>query len=379
MMKARFFSTVLTAGAALAMLAASAAPPIMAASTAQGTNPPEAKLSKNVSVFASGLNNPRGLKFGPDGMLYVAEGGTGGDTGTPASDCTQVPPPIGPYTGSPNGSRISRIGKDGKVKTVAQNLPSSQTSKNSGGLTSGVADIAFIGNVLYALINGAGCSHGLKGTSNAIIKVNKDGSTTQVVDLSAYYMAHPTKTNNPGDFEPDGTPYSMIQVKDALYVVEPNHGSLEKIMPNGQITRVLDISESQGHSVPTVIAYHDDFYIGNLLVFPVPVGAAGILQISPDGKIKHRTPGLTTVLGVAFDKKGQLYALETTTVNNQPPVPGTGKVVRVKSDSGELEEVATGLTFPTGMTFGPDGMLYVSNYGFGFPPGKGEIVRIKVQ
>src|SRR3982750_3866924 len=38
-------------------------------------------------VFATGLNNPRGLKFGPDGNLYVAEAGIGG---TDSTECTQV-------------------------------------------------------------------------------------------------------------------------------------------------------------------------------------------------------------------------------------------------------------------------------------------------
>jgi len=33
---------------------------------------------------------------------------------------------------------------------------------------------------------------------------------------------------------------------------------------------------------------------------------------------------------------------------------------------------------PTGMTVGPDGALYVLNFGFGFPPGAGPVVRITI-
>ena len=54
-----------------------------------------------VSVFAGGFNNPRGLKFGPDGFLYVAEGGAAGDLST-VGVCEQAAgPPAGPgpYTG----------------------------------------------------------------------------------------------------------------------------------------------------------------------------------------------------------------------------------------------------------------------------------------
>jgi hypothetical protein len=333
----------------------------------------------SVSVYATGFNNPRGLKFGPDGMLYVAEAGVAGSNST-VGKCEQVPAPVGPYTGSARGGRISRVDSNGNRTTVTDRLPASKANPAVGGDPEGVADVAFIGNTLYALVAGGGCSHGVLNGPNGIYRITATGAPVLIADLGAFQKTHPVAHPEPGDFEPEGTWYSLVAAGQTLYALEPNHGELDKISMTGSVSRVVDLSASQGHIVPTAMAYHGGaFYVGNLDTFPIAPGSSKILLITRAGTVSTIVTGLTTVLGVAFDDVGRMYVLENTTTAGFPS-PGRGDVVRIVG--GKRQVIASGLNLPTGMTFGPDGALYVSVWGFGMPPslpnGPGQVLRIRL-
>jgi hypothetical protein len=158
---------------------------------------------------------------------------------------------------------------------------------------------------------------------------------------------------------------------------------------------MIDISASEGHIVPTSIAeQHGFFYVGNLNLFPIDPQWARVLTISTvneypgdvalgfgqDYSNRHHIvdskAGFTTVVAVTFSPvDGLLYVLELSDAPGDP-TPGAGKVVRVLRN-GQIEDVITGLAVPTGMTFSPNGQLYISNLGAA-PGAAGQILRFNV-
>jgi hypothetical protein len=367
----------LTAAVLLAGATAGAAAPL---------TPADAK------VYATGLEGPRGIRFGADGFLYVAEAGLGGSHST-GKACQQVPTPVGPYTGGMT-ARISKVSTSGKVTTVASGFPSAQDAM---GDLIGVADVAFMNGTLYAVVAGGGCSHGNPTSPTGIAKVNTaTGKWTLIANIGAYLKSHPAAFESADDFEPDGTLYSLISVNNLLYTVEPNHGQVFSVTAGGGVSQLVDISASEGHVVPTSIAALDgNFYVGNLDLFPIDPQWARVMTIAKDGfdnpapgfgtparnyRVASSKAGFTTVVAVDFGPDGLLYVLELSAAAGFP-TPGEGMVVRVKH-SGEIETVISGLVVPTGMTFGPDNRLYVSNFGAipagALPPGSGQILQFDV-
>jgi hypothetical protein len=344
-------------------------------------------------VIASGLDNPRGLAFSPEGRLYVAEAGRGGNGACIlAGDGQQAC-----YGETGAVTRIDPFDDD-PPRRVVTGLPSIAPAGGFG--ASGPVDIDFLGGGNAQLVMGLGAvgsaRAGLGGKAlllGRVLQLREGGRWKVGADIAAFEEA-----NNPVPPTADSNPYGVAALPSRRVVADAGANALFEARANGDISTLAVFPARQVpappflglppgatipmQAVPTCVVEGPDgsLYVGQLTGFPFPVGAANVYRVPPEGGSPEVAySGFTNIVDIAFDGDGALYVLQ---IGNGfagpggPPLKAPGQLIRVDAD-GTRTVVYSNLFYPGGLAIGPDGAAYVTN--FGIVPGGGQVLRINLR
>jgi len=347
--------------------------------------------AEELEVVADGLSNPRGMTFGPDGRLYVAEAGKGG-----FGACITSPEGPGEQCVGATGA-ITRINvRSGRSRQIVRRLPSlaeqaETTGDPDGDNATGPHDISFDGHRAYFTVGLAAdpavrAQLGPSGPRFAgLYRIGRHGKVTRVADLGAYEASR-----NPDGKALDSNPFSVdASVGDRILVTDAGGNDLLRVRPDGKVTTLAVFpfgsalappflglppgTKSPYQPVPTgvVRAPGKGTYVGQLTGFPFPVGEANVYRVRR-GRTTVRAGGFTNIIDVGF-AGGNLYVLQLTSAGFLAG-PSPGKLIKIEPDGTRTELAAGDLMQPSGLAVSDDGDVYVSNNGTSGTDG--EIVRI---
>ncbi len=347
--------------------------------------PALASSPATVTIVASGLNNPRGLSFGPDGALYVAEAGSGGPDCVSGGEQGQIC--VG-MTGS-----ISRI-RRGHVTRVVHGLVSGASADGSAAEGAvavslhgrGGMFVQFGGNTLGIPVGqfNAPDAAALRAQFGQTAQANPSGHLRTLAGVGDFDYRWSAAHRDLNPQFPDSNPNDILAVAGKRYVVDAGANTLDEVAANGRI-RVLTYfpvpDGAPSDSVPTCVAQGPDgaLYVGELLGGYFAPGTARVWRVVPGRAPRVWRSGFSAINGCGFDRAGNFYATEFQSGGLAADSPA-GDVVKI-TPAGTRTVLGTGSLFtPSGFAAGPDGSVYVSNWSIlpgdthGGPTG--QIVRL---
>jgi hypothetical protein len=336
---------------------------------------PAGASGSTITQVMHGLDNAKGLAFGPEGALYVAEAGRGG----PATGlCWTSPrPDLGLRCYGATGA-ISRYWH-GEQERIVTGLPSLE-NPTFAGPAAGPQHISFQGRGGMYVTIGFGGDPGVIDSIfggiafGELLKITPSGDWRSVADIAAYEGA-----NNPDGLQVDTNPYGLLALPGHQLVTDAGGNSLLDVRADGSISTVTTFPKVLGgfgpaDAVPTDVVLGPDgaYYVSNLSGVPFTPGSALVWRVLPDGSKTVYAAGLTQVTDLAFGPDGSLYVLQHAAA---PFFGGPGSIVRIAPGGARTTIDTQGrLNHPAGLVVGPNGALYVAN--FSITPNLGEVLEI---
>ncbi|HEY6415478.1 MAG TPA: ScyD/ScyE family protein, partial [Acidimicrobiales bacterium] len=262
----------------LAVVAAASAAP------ASGQSPFE--------VVASGLDNPRHVRFSATGALYVVEAGRGG-----AGPCVEHPA-LGEFCLGFSGA-VTRVRDDGPDERVLTGVPS---IINEEGETLGPFDIAFTGSQKFVLSVGLGGSDEFRagfGAQGALLGTLVTGKLRHGgFSLFADVLANEAVAN-PDGTDIDSNPVGLVRQGDGYILADAGANAVVRASHKGAFTTITPLPPGSAlappflglppgtqiptDAVPTSVVKGPDgaYYISQLTGFPFEQGDANIWRVVP--------------------------------------------------------------------------------------------------
>jgi len=329
-------------------------------------------------TVASGLDNPRGLSFGPDGALYVAEAGRGG-TSPLCLPATEPPFPPNRCLG-PTGA-ITRVSGLLVQRRVITDLPS--VAGPTGAQASGPNDVDFGFGSMWITI-GLGGDPANRAPFEAsgvrmgrLARASMNGDWSYQLDLAGFEA-----TANPDGGLVDSNPFKLLIQSNRGVFVDAGGNTVNQIGTDLTISnlavlpRVAVPAGGTTDPVPTSVAMAPDgqLYIGQLTGFPFTPGSAALWRIPAAGGTPVQVAGgFTMIIDLAVDTDGSAYVLEHDVDGLLGP-SHDGRLTRVTAAGTRTVIASAGLTWPGGVAIGPDRALYVTRNSS--LPAVGDVVRI---
>jgi sugar lactone lactonase YvrE len=373
---------------------------------------PVSAQDAQIEIVAEGLVAPRGVTIAPDGSIYVAEAGSGGETCMPG-------PRGGDMCMGPSGG-VTRVA-DGTSSRVIEGLPSAGAAPEFGGISS----VAVNDDGSLVLVMNLGADPAVRegfppelATSGWLVNAAADGTLTPWVDVAAFEAANDPDKDVGGLV--DSNPYGIAPVEDGYVVADAGGNDLLHVAADGTVSVVAVFPpethefsaaalaamgpppEGEGapaesgapaasmapeseaaasgapaedvmvpvpvQAVPTSVVVGPDgaYYVGQLTGAPFPVGGASVWRVVAGEEPTKYASGFTNIIGLDFAEDGTLYVAELVHEGLMSVFAGTGApigaVLSVPPGGGDPTVVATGeqLMALGGLAVGDDGAIYVS-------------------